>query len=350
MLRLVVSLPLAGLASSLHDYDHDGAARRKRKKSTLCLNGQTIRTKRKKKFLAQGATKGPCPPLTGTRDDVGCAVGCAANSICVLGACLPCDVTCTGPDPVACGQTLQFALATKPTVYVCPGRYAGNFSFFGNSTNVIGAGSGDNPATSTILDGNYADHVLRVDQEVTVSLQNVRVTRGTANEGGGILNTSTLTVTGCTITDNYATGNPTFAEGGGGISNKGRLTLNSCTVIQNRANAGGGIVNRDGDLTLNKCTISRNIGDVIGGGLYNSSRAIISDTAFTGNDARSAGGIMNWGYVGFTGSSSVTGNTAFIDGGGIFNNSGSVDVNTAIIQNNRPNNCGGPTPVPRCGN
>jgi hypothetical protein len=64
-----------------------------------------------------------------------------------------------------------------------------------------------------------------------------------AGAGAGIYNKGTLTVSGCTITNNTIApvGNP--VNDGGGIYNTGALTLSGCTLSGNHAFFGGGIFN-----------------------------------------------------------------------------------------------------------
>src|SRR5262249_3657571 len=101
--------------------------------------------------------------------------------------------------------------------------------------------------------------------------------------GGGILNHGTLTVTGCTLDDN-------FAHEGGAIFNDGTLTVSGCEIYLNAAYKGGGISNwgtamfigsrlyaneasagsggcsyNHGTFTLSSCTLIYNLSDVIDG-------------------------------------------------------------------------------------
>ncbi|MFN8678267.1 MAG: hypothetical protein U0Z70_17935 [Thermomicrobiales bacterium] len=93
------SLPLLGLAAATDA--------KKKKKITLCLNGQTVKKPKKKakKLLKQGATKGAC------------AGGCGSNQKLCNATCIPAgdccvDTNCTGDDvcengacvPLRCGN------------------------------------------------------------------------------------------------------------------------------------------------------------------------------------------------------------------------------------------------------
>src|SRR5262249_37559698 len=61
--------------------------------------------------------------------------------------------------------------------------------------------------------------------------------------GGGIYNAGTLTLSGCTVSNNFS--NPDMAPAyGGGIYNVGTLAVSNCTVSGNYTNGiGGGIFN-----------------------------------------------------------------------------------------------------------
>lgn len=317
------------------------AKKKKKKKVTLCLNGQTIQAskKKKKKLLKSGATPGACsppppPPICtptcpgttcGSDDGCGGTCGCATGFVCDSGICHACSFTCGG-NSAACGAALQIALNGGGTIYICPGRYAGTFTLGAPNVILIGAGQGDDPANNTILDAEGSGRVVHVSVNVTATLQGLRITGGNTpalNEGGGIRNEGTLTVTACTITGNRS------ANGGAGVHNF----------------QGG-----TGPLTLNACTVSGNTSLGFGGGVHNSGGKIanINGTAISGNMAKSGGGVFTQGTVIFNSASSVTGNTATLagSGGGIHNFvGGTVALNGADVSGNTPLNC---VNVPGC--
>lgn len=77
----------------------EGEAKKKKKKATLCLNGQTIKAsaKKKKKLIKSGATAGACPPpcvrscggKTCGADGCGGVCGtCSATATCQGGVCV----------------------------------------------------------------------------------------------------------------------------------------------------------------------------------------------------------------------------------------------------------------------
>jgi hypothetical protein len=82
------------------------------------------------------------------------------------------------------------------------------------------------------------------------------------NFGGGIYNAGTLTLTGCTISNDYAGwGSPFFESGeghGGGIYNAGTLTVSNSTLSGNFATDGGGGICNAGTLTVSTSTFNSN--------------------------------------------------------------------------------------------
>jgi hypothetical protein len=229
-------------------------------------------------------------------------------------------VVCSG-DAVACGNQLRIALtgAGGGTVYVCPGRYVGNFTV-GNGA-LVGAGDGADPATNTILDANGSGLTVQVNVGVNAALQGLRIT------GGNVP-----------------------ADLGGGIRNQGSLNLTACTIIRNRARIAAGIYNDvRSTAMLNACTISENTADISGGGIFNeiygTTRSVVTikGTAISGNRAisGSGGGLFNFGTATLDSATSVTGNicdaTFPNSGGGIFGSN--VTLNGATVSSNSPNNC-----------
>jgi predicted outer membrane repeat protein len=326
-------LPLLGsmLASPLLGVGPT-AAKKKKKKATLCLDGQTMQasTKKKKKLLKSGATPGACassppPPLqppppgctpscpgTACGGNDGCAgvCACAAGSLCYSGVCRPCDVGCTG-NGTACGTALQTILtgANGGTVHVCPGRYVGSFAP-GNGA-LIGAGEGENPATSTILAGNGNDRVIFVAAGVTAALHGLRITGG----------------------------NSPFS--GGGVYNEGTLTMTACTVDKNKVTySGGGIVHQGVHLTLNACTVSRNEAGSVGGGIITTAGPMtVTGTVITGNKGQLGGGLYNQVATTFDSACSITNNTATGTGGGIHSTPDKVTLNGATVSGNSAPQC-----------
>lgn len=335
----------------------DGAEAKK-KKITLCRNGQTITVSRSKKkaLLKRGATPGACPPQPPS--------------------CLPATAN------------LQAAVNAAPpgaTLTLCAGRRVLAATVdIGQDLTLVGAGAGQ-----TILDGGDAVRVLRIGELARVTVRDLTVTRGRVTgqqpddgAGGGIFTLGVLTLTNVTVASNAGVG-------GGGIFTRGALTLGAGSVVTaNDAAAGAGVVvDAAGTLTMQSGsrvsgnTASDSVGGVFSlgtlileagsrvsgntaaeaaGGIASEGQLVLKDGSVVGGDrpedANSAtigggivveggvttleagsrvtgntasergGGILNGGALTLNDGSSVSGNTAGTNGGGIFANGGSVTL------------------------
>ncbi len=136
-----------------------------------------------------------------------------------------------------------------------------------------------------------------------------------SDDGGGIFNDGTLTVTNSTLSGNSA------GSWGGGIYNGGTLHVIDSTLSGNSARVGGGIVHADGTLTVTNTTLSGNTAS-IGGGMANvgSTTMTVTNSTLSGNSADAVGGGIYNGEVGTltVTNSTLSGNSADF-GGGIFN-------------------------------
>jgi hypothetical protein len=272
-----------------------------------------------------------CGNRCGTGDGCGGTCACAAGSICASGKCQPCDVVHTGND-IASGEALRqkmtIPLDDDSYVYVCPGRYAGYFVHAGG--NVVGAGSGADPSTSTILDvtgppvPGGATSVLAVANAARSRMNSLRITgSSTANLHGVYVPAGgTMSLENCVVTGTRGFGaygimvNGTFnalettisgngplspsVSGGGGMyvdTNTGVL-LEDCRVVDNQAytSDGGGITLYKGNMSIFSTEISGNkaLGGAPyrGGGIYSNFGTVFmnSETRITGNSAGTAGG------------------------------------------------------------
>lgn len=182
------------------------------------------------------------------------------------------------------------------------------------------------------VSSNGTFRVFTLVNSAVVTINNLTISNGFSNNGlgGGIFmgNSSTLTLTGCTVSNNVASGN------GGGVymANSGTLTLIRSTVRNNSAINGGGIFIFDsGTVNLDASTINANtaISGGNGAGIYNGTSGTINGTSSTidGNAAGGfGGGIYNTATITLT-NNTISSNNA-TRGGGIYN------VFTATMQNN----------------
>jgi Putative Ig domain len=133
----------------------------------------------------------------------------------------------------------------------------------------------------------------------------------TGIQGGGVLNTGTMTINYSTVSNNSSSdlvgaggifnaggtmtvnsstvsGNTTFASASGGIFNNGTMTVNSSTVSDNIGSHGGGVWN-GGTMTVNSSTVSDNTGEASGGGIENVGVATLGATIVAANSSSTGG-------------------------------------------------------------
>lgn len=134
-------------------------------------------------------------------------------------------------------------------------------------------------ASTTILDARERSGVIRVPAGGNLTLRNLTVTNGVADEGGGIYNSGRVAVDACTISHNRAIV-------GGGISSTGALEVTGSLITGNEARGGdgmhGGSYGRYG---------GGGGGAGLGGGVYvNGGMAQVTSTFITDNTARGGNG------------------------------------------------------------
>src|SRR6185503_9119770 len=154
------------------------------------------------------------------------------------------------------------------------------------------------------IDGQGERRGLTVNGIVTANVENIIVQNGfDTDQGAGIFNTGTLTISDSIIRDNITS--PDYPYGvGGGIFNAsgGILTLNNSIIRGNTASQGAGIVNAcdGGDVTLNSSTIRDNKASGGGGGIVgicDSGMIILNDSAILNNTAQAGGGIFAYARI-----------------------------------------------------
>jgi len=199
--------------------------------------------------------------------------------------------------------------------------------------NLTIAGNGDTIARSTDA-GTPAFRLFDVASGAALTLKDLTIADGLANQGGGIANAGNLTLSNSNLFGNQAVG----GLGGGGIFNESNasLTLKSSVLLGNQATSaaagdvfGGGLLN-EGSATIDSSTFSGNqalggassnlfFGGSAGGAIDNHAGAAltVTNSTFTNNQALGAGGF----YYGL--------------GGAINNNSGPDNTapSTATIDN-----------------
>lgn len=130
------------------------------------------------------------------------------------------------------------------------------------------------------LNGNGTTRPLQIFPGGTLDLDCITITNGaTPADGGGVLNSGSLTARRCTFSRNVAT------QFGGAIAGTGaNCQLTSCTIADNRAGGlgGGGIDSFNGNLTLTSCTVSGNASGA-GGGIWTTGTCTLNNCLVAGN-------------------------------------------------------------------
>ena len=230
---------------------------------------------------------------------------------------------------------------------------------------------GKDGQTATINANNHG-RVMYVGGKANVTLQNITLTGGSADYGGGVyIDGGTLIMeTGSSIKNNTAN------DQGGGvyIASDGTLTMETGSSIENNTanNQGGGVFINNGEFNMTGGTISGNIvasgngGGVFvkdtgsaftmsdnatisgneatgtigtdignGGGVYNTGTFKMSDGTISGNTATNdGGGVYSTGILTMKADSSIQDNTATSEGGGVYN-TGSFEMSDGTISGNK---------------
>ncbi len=193
------------------------------------------------------------------------------------------------------------------------------------ATNQTLDGSGQN----VILDGNNSVEVLLVNSGVTLTLNALTVSNGTAplGVGGGIDNNGTVTITNSTLSSN------SVRTEGGGIDNNGTMTITNSTLSSNSSSYTGGGIDNNGTVTITNSTLSGNSANSAGGGIDNNGTMTIINSTLSSNSANYGGGIFNKSTVTSSGSivAENTGGDCYIYGTPITDNGYNLDSSSSCF-------------------
>lgn len=296
---------------------------KKKTKKKCAQAGQTTSKKRKKccALLTRDAS-GVCVSSTPPPQ---CPTCSGLRGTCFQGVCT-CDV-CASGCPFSSVQSAVAAASSGGSITICPGDYSGNVVVERDLT-LIGAGRAGT-GKARLVGGSSS--VVTIAAGTTVTLQDLSITGGqNVQDGGGIYNAGTLTVTRCSV-NGYAGG----YTRGGGIFNAGTLTLTDSEVTANTtSNLGSGIYNDGGLLTLSNSSVSQNTGGS-GAGIFTDGGIVdITGSTIDGNTAPGShgGGIANYNGPLTLTNSTISGNTSS-NGGGLAN-MGSMTLVRSIVRGN----------------
>ena len=242
-------------------------------------------------------------------------------------------------------DTITFNIPTSnqncdPGTGLCTIRLTKVLPDLSTNMSIVGLGA-DKLMVLRPAQGVYRIFNVTTSGAVTLSGMNIANGQLTTGDGGGIqnVNSGTVNVTNCVLTENFAIGS--FGSGGG-ISNSSTGTVNvtNSTFLHNGATGnGGGILNKStGTVNVTNSTLDNNVANGNGGGIFNNGTGtvnVINSTLSRSIIGGSGGGIFNnsTGTVNVTNSTLSGNNTGGSGlGGGIFNNStGPVNVRGSII-------------------
>ena len=185
----------------------------------------------------------------------------------------------------------------------------GTQTIIGPAAGVTISGAGTSPGF-----GGGSSRVFEVDAGVTASISGLTISGGSTYTypgiayGGGLLNFGgTVTLSGCTLSGNYAYG------GAGGLVNAagGTVTLTECTLSGNSSISGaGGLISRNGTATLTDCTLSGNDGGTAGGLEIFGGTVTLTECTVSGNSCNRTGpgGVFNYSGTATLAGCTISGN------------------------------------------
>ena len=210
---------------------------------------------------------------------------------------------------------------------------------------ISGAGT-----TFTVIDGNNGDRIFQVLPGVNALISGVVIQNGErgSDNGGGILNAGTLTLTNSLVERCFA------VEGGGIANDGGTLSVRSSSVDANTAGgltgAGGGIADLNGGhVTVTSSQISGNTANSPegGGGLYEgdvNGTMTVTGSTISGNSAMTTGegggGVRSLGTLTMT-NSNVVDNVAIAGGGLVVSSMRPVSLTGITVNGNTASADGG---------
>lgn len=190
------------------------------------------------------------------------------------------------------------------------------------------------------LDGQGQAQIFSVSSGITLALQNITLSNGSANNGAAIYNGGgTVEITNSMLKDSSA-----LFNGGAIFNNDGTVEITNSTISGNLADgSGGGIYNLDGVLTITGSTLIGNSALVQGGAIVNSSGTVEITNSMLSNNSAGAdgGGLYNALGMAEIDNGTLDGNTAGGDGGGLFSVAGSVAITNSTLTDNEADADGG---------
>ena len=192
-------------------------------------------------------------------------------------------------------------------------------------------------ASNTIVNGNKTNNTVMAITAGTVSLSgftienggNLNYPNGNPNDGGGISNAGTLTVSDTIFSSDSA-------DGGGAIFNQGSLTVSDTLFSSDSSDGAGGAILNGGSLTLSNSTFSGDTAEYTGGGIANGGQLSADDVSFVGAAVNTGGGAIENGGTATINDSTLSGISPFGTGGAILNG-GNLHLNDSTVTDGSAN-------------
>ena len=180
------------------------------------------------------------------------------------------------------------------------------------------------------IDAKNLGRIFEIDGGFAVTLTNVTLTNGKADNGGAIYNFGNLDLVHVNFVNNTA-------KYGGAIMNYAYgLVLDDSTFTNNTAKIGGAIYNSADCFVVGNSTFANNTATSNGGVIFNYGIGfVVGNSTFVNNSAADgAGAILNGGRGFVVGNSTFANNTATSKGGAIYNYGIGFVVGNSTFTNN----------------
>ena len=185
------------------------------------------------------------------------------------------------------------------------------------------------------IDAKNLGRIFEIDGGFAVTLTNVTLTNGKADNGGAIYNFGNLDLVHVNFVNNTA-------KYGGAIMNYAYgLVLDDSTFTNNTAKIGGAIYNSADCFVVGNSTFANNTATSNGGVIFNYGIGfVVGNSTFANNTATSKGGaIYNYGIGFVVGNSTFANNTAE-DAGAVYNEGDNSVVGNSTFANNTAEDAG----------
>ena len=186
------------------------------------------------------------------------------------------------------------------------------------------------------IDAKNLGRIFEIDGGFAVTLTNVTLTNGKADNGGAIYNFGNLDLVHVNFVNNTA-------KYGGAIMNYAYgLVLDDSTFTNNTAKIGGAIYNSADCFVVGNSTFANNTATSNGGVIFNYGIGfVVGNSTFVNNSAADgAGAILNGGRGFVVGNSTFVNNTATSKGGAIYNYVIGFVVGNSTFANNTAEDAG----------